>query len=170
MGIFPILLNILQFWIIDSLVKASSSLAEFLPSMESQEVQEPLVGDDSDDDETPRNHRRSTDAENPSRLGPSKPTSPSQVPSTSSRRPQTQREHSYPPEPLGDSPSTPLRSGVSARESEWGWGHQNGEEDGGWGLDGDPWGKKSSKTAHGRARSKGDWEPNILSPTSFAGS
>jgi hypothetical protein len=48
MGLFPIIMNVLQFWLIDSIVKASTkSSAVALPDSQ----QEPMFVDDDDDDE-----------------------------------------------------------------------------------------------------------------------
>jgi len=77
MGLFPILMNILQFWLIDSIVKASQDSSVGLqsdsarPSYEDGQ-REPLFGDDEDDDddaavlprhdiENPRTRSRSRD-------------------------------------------------------------------------------------------------------------
>lgn len=63
MGIFPIIMNILQFWLIDSIVKASAHSASVaLPSDSLDPDQEPLFrasSDDEDDDSRPH------DIENP---------------------------------------------------------------------------------------------------------
>ncbi|KAF7290889.1 hypothetical protein HMN09_01267300 [Mycena chlorophos] len=63
MGIFPILMNILQFWLIDSIVKASG-VALDLDSPDPLD-REPLFGapDDDDDEDTPHVHG-ATDIEN----------------------------------------------------------------------------------------------------------
>ncbi|KAK7049712.1 hypothetical protein VNI00_005743 [Paramarasmius palmivorus] len=68
MGIFPIVMNILQFWIIDSIVKASDAPVHLDPDSphgQDQADREPLFNassDDEDDDSTPR---RPHDIENP---------------------------------------------------------------------------------------------------------
>ncbi|KAG2041992.1 vacuolar membrane protein-domain-containing protein [Suillus americanus] len=54
MGLFPIIMNILQFWLIDSIVKASSSSAELptnLPRMSDVHDREPLFHAPEDDED-----------------------------------------------------------------------------------------------------------------------
>jgi len=52
MGIFPILMNVLQFWLIDSIVKASSVAAVALDiEHDAQHDREPLFNSGSDDEE-----------------------------------------------------------------------------------------------------------------------
>ncbi|KAF5392925.1 hypothetical protein D9757_001231 [Collybiopsis confluens] len=59
MGIFPIMTNILQFWLIDSIVKASqSSLALPADTEPDADVHEPLFSASSDDDDDDDNHAR----------------------------------------------------------------------------------------------------------------
>ncbi|KDQ64450.1 hypothetical protein JAAARDRAFT_28080 [Jaapia argillacea MUCL 33604] len=86
MGLFPIMMNILQFWLIDSIVKASSSTL-LLPTSSEQprashdQSNEPLFrasSDDSDDDDDDH-HGRRHDIENPPRSSRSR--SPSHDPS-----------------------------------------------------------------------------------------
>jgi hypothetical protein len=60
MGLFPIIMNVLQFWLIDSIVKASSKSAVALPDDSQQE----RLFDNSVDDEDDEGHRR-YDVENP---------------------------------------------------------------------------------------------------------
>ena len=71
MGIFPIIMNILQFWLIDSIVKASSN-SEVLPTNSSRtsdtQDREPLFRETDNDEET---HR---DIENPRPIYLSMPT------------------------------------------------------------------------------------------------
>lgn len=63
MGIFPIMMNVVQFWVIDSIVKASSGVAPFL-DIERGEYhdQQPLFEDHSEagDDEGPTVHAPDT--------------------------------------------------------------------------------------------------------------
>jgi hypothetical protein len=60
MGIFPIIMNIVQFWIIDTIVKASGALSSASPALR-DEAEEPfLSGMDDEEDET---SRRSEDIE-----------------------------------------------------------------------------------------------------------
>jgi len=66
MGIFPILMNIIQFWLIDSIVKASSIAAVSL-DIEQGHDDEPLFQGDSDD-EVDYRHRRSSSLSNPRRI------------------------------------------------------------------------------------------------------
>jgi len=66
MGIFPILMNIIQFWLIDSIVKASSIAAVSL-DIEQGHDGEPLFQGDSDDEADYR-HRRSSSLSDPRRL------------------------------------------------------------------------------------------------------
>ncbi|KAF8514887.1 vacuolar membrane protein-domain-containing protein [Hysterangium stoloniferum] len=61
MGLFPIIMNILQFWIIDSIVKASTSISTATLINGNDTDREPLFhdpGSDSDNDETARAQRR----------------------------------------------------------------------------------------------------------------
>lgn len=65
MGLFPIIMNILQFWLIDSIVKASSSSAELptnSPRMSDVHDREPLFGAPEVDEDDARS---SCDIENP---------------------------------------------------------------------------------------------------------
>ncbi|KII95262.1 hypothetical protein PLICRDRAFT_208245 [Plicaturopsis crispa FD-325 SS-3] len=78
MGIFPITMNVLQFWLIDSIVKASADSAVVLPTNsrhDSYEDREPLFNapedDDGDDDHGSRPH----DIENPPPRKSSRPAS-----------------------------------------------------------------------------------------------
>lgn len=56
MGIFPIFMNVIQFWLIDSIVKASTSSTAVRSNSDSQD-REPLFNspddDDDDDDDSP---------------------------------------------------------------------------------------------------------------------
>ncbi|KAF5333530.1 hypothetical protein D9611_002706 [Ephemerocybe angulata] len=66
MGIFPIAMNILQFWLIDSIVKASSGVA-LDPDTEdhTNPDREPLFNGSSDDEDDDHHHRpRNADIEN----------------------------------------------------------------------------------------------------------
>lgn len=71
MGIFPIIMNILQFWLIDSIVKASESPSVALEpdsqnSFEGDRDREPLFGAPSDDeDDDNETTRPQYDIENP---------------------------------------------------------------------------------------------------------
>lgn len=69
MGIFPILMNIVQFWLIDSIVKASELVLQTDPQMQSNEDnqdREPLIGPHShDDDEMDTRSNPPHDIENP---------------------------------------------------------------------------------------------------------
>ncbi len=53
MGIFPIIMNIIQFWLIDSIVKASSAISLDSASSDpnDDEHQQPLFGASSDDED-----------------------------------------------------------------------------------------------------------------------
>ncbi|KAG2128988.1 vacuolar membrane protein-domain-containing protein [Suillus clintonianus] len=65
MGLFPIIMNILQFWLIDSIVKASSSSAELptnSPRMSDVHDREPLFRAPEDDEDEDDDH---CDIENP---------------------------------------------------------------------------------------------------------
>ncbi|KAF7332362.1 hypothetical protein MKEN_00117900 [Mycena kentingensis (nom. inval.)] len=75
MGIFPIGMNILQFWLIDSIVKASGVALDM--STPDPLDREPLFGaPDDDDDETPNaNVYTQTDVESNPRLGSHSPDS-----------------------------------------------------------------------------------------------
>lgn len=67
MGLFPIVMNILQFWLIDSIVKASAvslSLDSETPDA-FDAAREPLFGVPSDDDEDDDSATRPHDIENP---------------------------------------------------------------------------------------------------------
>lgn len=76
MGIFPILMNIIQFWLIDSIVKASSMAAVALDIEHGAHDSEPLFQGGSDDEdnyhpsrsEAP-DHRLSNSSSEPRRLG-----------------------------------------------------------------------------------------------------
>lgn len=132
MGIFPIIMNILQFWLIDSIVKASSS-SDVLPtdSPRSSDAQdrEPLFREtDNDEDET------RFDIENPKPIFLRTPTgdetivasedamgkysgttSPLTIPQSASSS--TLASHDYPPTSDGSSSSHSSRSRLKYKRS-----------------------------------------------------
>lgn len=67
MGLFPIIMNIVQFWLIDSIVKASAQSESGLPSNTPRNSydREPLFGANSDDEEDDDEDGRPIDIENP---------------------------------------------------------------------------------------------------------
>ncbi|KAJ3572265.1 hypothetical protein NP233_g3204 [Leucocoprinus birnbaumii] len=109
MGIFPIIMNIVQFWLIDSIVKASNAIAldtSSSPSLDDPEHREPLFNAPSDDED--EDAYKPTDLENQRRdrhlssslddgrgHSSSDPEEYKSTPSTST--PAAQDEHSYPP-------------------------------------------------------------------------
>lgn len=111
MGIFPVTMNILQFWLIDSIVKASAPTSVALensPNVSRYPDREPLFGASSDDEDDYRHH----DVENqralphsllrdPNRQISDKPLTTSSTPdeykSTGSSPEQAADLHSYPP-------------------------------------------------------------------------
>jgi hypothetical protein len=118
MGIFPIIMNVLQFWLIDSIVKASNPTSVALESDTPglYPDREPLfVASDDDDDDTDYRRR---DIENPRpnarshspRRSNDKPYSSSSTPeehkSSSASTSDQQRDHSYPPSLSGSMVST----------------------------------------------------------------
>jgi hypothetical protein len=50
MGIFPIVMNIVQFWIIDTIVKATDVLSSPSPSPQ-EEIEEPFLNSQQDDED-----------------------------------------------------------------------------------------------------------------------
>ena len=50
MGLFPIVMNIVQFWIIDTIVKATDALSSPAPTPQS-ELEEPFLANSHQDDE-----------------------------------------------------------------------------------------------------------------------
>lgn len=128
MGIFPIIMNIVQFWLIDSIVKASEAPTLALQTdtpRHSHEDREPLFGVPSDDeDEVDAGHDTRHDIENPqspSQFGDdTKVSTPNENKSTPSggTTPATVSDggtsvamHAYPPS-AGTSPSS-RRSSMS---------------------------------------------------------
>ncbi|KAH7105327.1 vacuolar membrane protein-domain-containing protein [Auriculariales sp. MPI-PUGE-AT-0066] len=95
MGVFPVIMNILQFWIIDSIVKSPASAGIMLddsPARASE--QEPIFNadDDSDDDDIERGSK----------------------PLSVARPPPMPREHSYPPSgSTGSRPASPVPGAVA---------------------------------------------------------
>jgi len=102
MGIFPILMNIIQFWLIDSIVKASSMAAVALDiEQNAQEDCEPLFEGGSDDE-----HDYHTSRPNPSQRRPSISSFDSRVsdfhdnrstPEDSGESSKPEDVHAYPP-------------------------------------------------------------------------
>jgi len=105
MGIFPIMMNIMQFWLIDSIVKASAAVALPPDSRRSSfdgEDREPLfVASDDEGDDLAGQPRY--DVENP------------RPPSRA--RAQLQIQKSDPPTPEGDESSSSLNPGTEMRGS-----------------------------------------------------
>jgi hypothetical protein len=137
MGIFPILMNILQFWLIDSIVKASASsdfFASDLPSNSSHEGdREPLFTNSSDDESDdpphdienppPRSHSRSVSPTShkpnqvvsvPTEQKSSRPSTPG---STSESRQHSIPMHAYPPSLSSSVPSLSNSSRPTSPES-----------------------------------------------------
>lgn len=136
MGIFPIIMNVLQFWLIDSIVKASAAAGLALDSDDPDaldgENREPLFGAPSDDEDEDDTTYRQHDIENPRHT--QRPHSPiasrsrsPDKPHTGSQSPDEQKgslsgtpgppndAHSYPPSLSGSiasssSPTLPSRS------------------------------------------------------------
>jgi hypothetical protein len=106
MGLFPIAMNIIQFWLIDSIVKATHQPAVVLHSDASQdaEVREPLfrTSEDDDDDE----HGRPHDIE------ASRPRPPSRTPSKSSNK-DVDDQKSTSSTPVASASGTSSRAGAS---------------------------------------------------------
>src|SRR6266545_2193944 len=104
MGIFPILMNIIQFWLIDSIVKASSMAAVALDVEHGvQHDSEPLFQGDSDDEENyhpsrskPPGRRLSNSSSEPRRLGIHDNLSFS-ITTQNDTYPDPAEAHSYPP-------------------------------------------------------------------------
>jgi hypothetical protein len=138
MGLFPIIMNVLQFWLIDSIVKASAvssvSLDSEAPDAFDHRDREPLFGvpsDDEDDDmSSPHNH----DIENPRIVSrsysPSDPLSHSRDKSTTgSSTPYEQKSsgsttpgqavemHAYPPSLSSSIASTSTQSSVTPKQA-----------------------------------------------------
>ncbi|PCH40903.1 hypothetical protein WOLCODRAFT_117906 [Wolfiporia cocos MD-104 SS10] len=65
MGLFPIMMNILQFWLIDSIVKSSQAASVALPSFLPDEDVEPLFRASFDDDDNESGPLPPHDIENP---------------------------------------------------------------------------------------------------------
>ena len=111
MGIFPITMNILQFWLIDSIVKASTStlVLENSPDLSRHLEREPLfrASDDEDDEDHLRRHDIEDQRSLPRSLsrGANRPTDDKSVASsmqdehksTGSASDQAIEPHSYPP-------------------------------------------------------------------------
>ncbi|KAF8897857.1 vacuolar membrane protein-domain-containing protein [Infundibulicybe gibba] len=120
MGIFPIIMNILQFWLIDSIVKASATTSPTLDSSVPDSFdsydREPLFGAPSDEDddnddiyprhdiENPRsrspphrNHQQNPDSSSDDTISSGSFTPHEPKSSSSSTRGQALDTHSYPP-------------------------------------------------------------------------
>ncbi|KAI9453474.1 vacuolar membrane protein-domain-containing protein [Lactarius psammicola] len=155
MGLFPIFMNIIQFWVIDSIIKVGGVGGLGAPPEEPDEADnEPLFnavddpdGDEDEDDsgeavlpkrdvEAQTRLRKSTDSTHtyPPSL-PGSPTGPStnihypgrSPPPISRSLPLTQCHHS-PPAPLAPTPPPKANGGVGARTKE-DWQAWDGEED-----------------------------------------
>lgn len=116
MGLFPIIMNVLQFWLIDSIVKASSAAPVALDSDARDTLnnadREPLFGvqsDDEDDDDISRGRhdienqlldpRKRSSSDSPARASDKtySASTPSQKGSGTTTPGQAQDVHSYPP-------------------------------------------------------------------------
>ncbi|KAF9266294.1 hypothetical protein L218DRAFT_897361 [Marasmius fiardii PR-910] len=112
MGIFPIIMNVLQFWIIDSIVKASDApvaLAGDSHNAQDHADREPLFGvpsDEEDDDDGHVTQRRPHDIENPPTSRSNEPKSQSRTRTSGADEPKASgsdtlgdnlEPHSYPP-------------------------------------------------------------------------
>ncbi|KAG7097360.1 hypothetical protein E1B28_004711 [Marasmius oreades] len=133
MGIFPIIMNILQFWIIDSIVKASDApvaLAGDSPTAQDHADREPLFGMPSDDEDEDDHvtQRRPHDIENPPISRSSEPKAHSRIPTSegdeskdpcSNTRGNSLEFHSYPPSLSNSAGSFSSNSsmGASVREA-----------------------------------------------------
>lgn len=131
MGLFPICMNIIQFWIIDSIVKASAVYGSGVPPDEegvSQEDRAPLMPPSNDDDDQEDGHAVANE-DNPSpqstrvfttvpgiqpSVSPGKGTNLTSQPSPPRHVNKVQEQHSYPPSlpSLSSSPSS-IRSNPS---------------------------------------------------------
>lgn len=107
MGIFPIFMNVLQFWLIDSIVKASTKSLALNDHDTTPNDREPLFNAPDDDDSDDDNNYRHNDIEHarPRPRSPS-PSAPIHKHSTDSTMPAYQNgipssdepaDHSYPP-------------------------------------------------------------------------
>ncbi|KAH7923663.1 hypothetical protein BV22DRAFT_1130483 [Leucogyrophana mollusca] len=133
MGLFPIIMNVLQFWLIDSIVKASSG-SDILPSSSPRDSdaqdREPLFRSGDDDDDSPVVRH---DLENPPQPSCSRTQSGDDIktvvgseesksvfsgvatPLTISDRPTSLAAHDYPPESAGSSLSRASSSSSRSR-------------------------------------------------------
>lgn len=136
MGVFPIVMNVLQFWIIDSIVKASSAgMPPQLPvsSLNIAEDVEPLFSTpDSDDEDHPSGDGRASDIENRNRasgsrsrsrestqrkFNESKDSLERQYVSANGESEAHEEAHSYPP--IASSPTASIHSSLNARRQSW---------------------------------------------------
>jgi cytoskeletal protein RodZ len=140
MGLFPIIMNILQFWLIDSIVKASAAVRLLEEEdRHDSDVNEPLFRASNDDDDEGPGHRPRNDVENPRTPSRSKsppvsispedkvgltPQDSKSVASSSSAtlpvgqqsRQHLSEEHSYPPSLSSSITSSSSSSSPTSRE------------------------------------------------------
>ncbi|KAF8312697.1 hypothetical protein DL93DRAFT_2138394 [Clavulina sp. PMI_390] len=190
MGIFPIAMNIVQFWLIDSIVKFKSTFVE-VSSPRSHEDRNPLVDDyDEDNDNDSGRYENDIEGNSPhSRTSYSVPPSassktftdrarithnddgPASTPTSSSSRTIMPRRRSPPPDPAPSyTPSSSYGStGVLDDDEHAKWGREfdaEGDADTGAGMSTSPGKARSRSPADLKKSRLESWNMPVLSPSS----